>query len=49
MHVFVFSEGRTTPKTASKEQELFPGVAFASDMNVSLRNVCVLMAKIIHD
>lgn len=26
-------EGMTTPKTASKEQNVFPGVAFASDMN----------------
>ncbi|XP_016358243.1 uncharacterized protein LOC107700910 isoform X2 [Sinocyclocheilus anshuiensis] len=26
-------EGMTTSKTASKEQDLFPGVAFASDMN----------------
>ncbi|XP_016416124.1 uncharacterized protein LOC107746416 [Sinocyclocheilus rhinocerous] len=26
-------EGITTSKTASKEQDLFPGVAFASDMN----------------
>lgn len=48
MHVFVFSEGMTTHKTASKEQDLFPGVAFASDMNVSLR-VCVLVVKIDND
>ncbi|XP_059406495.1 uncharacterized protein zgc:158432 isoform X1 [Carassius carassius] len=26
-------EGMKTPKTASKEQDLFPGIAFASDMN----------------
>ncbi|XP_016430537.1 uncharacterized protein LOC107757540 isoform X1 [Sinocyclocheilus rhinocerous] len=26
-------EGKTTPKTASKEQHLFPGIAFASDIN----------------
>ncbi|KAF4113168.1 uncharacterized protein zgc:158432 [Onychostoma macrolepis] len=26
-------EGMKTPKTASKEQNMFPGVAFASDMN----------------
>lgn len=33
--VCVSSEEMKTHKTASREQDLFPGITFASDMNVS--------------
>lgn len=44
MHVCVCvsSEEMKRHKTASKEQDLFPGITFASDMNVSQ---CVLWLK----
>lgn len=45
VHVFS-SEEMNTHNTASREQDMFPGITFASDMNVSQ---CVLWLKMIID